>query len=79
VDREHAIAELHLSYAVALRLRDVDADDETIARALGIEPEGIAALLRIAEAKLSARLARGAEDDPPGDAVIRPASERSSL
>lgn len=65
MDREHAIGELPLSHAVALRLRDAAADDKTIAKALGIDPEGIPALLRIAEAKLSAQLARGAERGPP--------------
>lgn len=55
------MAELPLSHAVALRLRDAAADDETIARALAIEREGVPALLRIAEAKLSAELAR---EDP---------------
>jgi hypothetical protein len=71
VDREQAISELHLSHAVALRLRDAEADDKTIARALGIDPEGIPGLLRIAEAKLSARLARAAERDPPGSVPRR--------
>jgi hypothetical protein len=62
VNREQAIGELPLSHAVALRLRDAEADDETIARALGIEPEGIPGLLRVAEAKLSAELERGAAE-----------------
>jgi hypothetical protein len=66
VDRQEAIGELHLSHAVALRLRDAAADDETIAKALGIEPEGVPSLLRIAEAKLWAQLARGAEHDSTG-------------
>jgi hypothetical protein len=69
VNRERAIAELPLAHAVALRLRDAAADERTIARALGIEPEGVAGLLRIADAKLSAELARGPSDDSGPPAV----------
>jgi hypothetical protein len=61
VDREQAITELPLAHAVALRLRDAAIDDETIAKALGIEPEGVPGLMRIADAKLSAELARESE------------------
>jgi hypothetical protein len=65
MNRERAIGELPLPHAVALRLRDANADDETIAHALGIDPQGIPALLRIAEAKLSAELHRDVEQRGP--------------
>jgi DNA-directed RNA polymerase specialized sigma24 family protein len=58
VDRERALAELPVAYAVALRLRAAGADDQTIAAALGIDPAGVPALLEVAEAKLSAEMAR---------------------
>jgi DNA-directed RNA polymerase specialized sigma24 family protein len=60
MDRDHALAELPVAYAVALRLRAVGADDQAIADALGIDPAGVPALLEVAEAKLSAELARDA-------------------
>ncbi len=56
MDRAQAIAELPMPYAVALRLRDAAADQVTIARALGIEPDGVPGVLRLGEAKLSALL-----------------------
>jgi hypothetical protein len=58
MDRARAIAELPMAYAVALRLRDAAADQETIARALDIDPEGVPGVLRIGEAKLAALLDR---------------------
>jgi len=58
MDRDRALAELPLAYAVALRLRAAGADDQDIATALGIDPAGVPALLEVAEAKLSAELAR---------------------
>lgn len=71
MDRAQAIAELPMPYAVALRLCDVAADHETIARALGIEPEGVPGVLRLGEAKLSALLGENAEHDstpfPPSE------------
>ena len=51
-DRRRALATLPLADAVALRLRDAGADTKLIADALAIEPEGVANLLEIAEAKL---------------------------
>jgi len=47
-----------VAHAVALRLRAVGADDLAIAAALGIDAAGVPALLEVAEAKLSAELAR---------------------
>lgn len=64
MDRKQAIAELPFAHAVALRLRDAAADDDTIAKALGIEPEGVPGLLRIADAKLSTELVRDRGDHP---------------
>jgi len=58
MDRDRALAELPLAYAVALRLRAAGADDRAIAAALGIDPVGVPSLLEVAEAKLSAELAR---------------------
>jgi DNA-directed RNA polymerase specialized sigma24 family protein len=43
------------AYATALRLRDLGCSDEMIADRLGIEPEAVAPLLRIAVAKLTRR------------------------
>jgi DNA-directed RNA polymerase specialized sigma24 family protein len=43
------------AYATALRLRDAGCTDEMIADRLGIEPEAVAPLLRIALAKLARR------------------------
>ena len=43
------------AYATALRLRDAGCSDEMIADRLGIEPEAVAPLLRIAVAKLTRR------------------------
>ena len=43
------------AYATALRLRDAGCTDEMIADRLGIEPEAVAPLLRIAVAKLARR------------------------
>jgi DNA-directed RNA polymerase specialized sigma24 family protein len=45
------------AYATALRLRDAGCSDEMIADRLGIEPEAVAPLLRIAIAKLAHRSA----------------------
>lgn len=61
MDRDAALERLPQPYAIALRLH-AENRDEAIADLLGIAPEGIAPLLRLAEAKL-ARLVR-ADDDP---------------
>jgi DNA-directed RNA polymerase specialized sigma24 family protein len=52
VNREAALDELPESYAVALRLRDAGHDNNAIATGLGIEPESVEPLLRLANAKL---------------------------
>ena len=57
MDRTAAIAELPEAYATALRLRDEDVNDETIAVRLGIEVEAVEPLLRLAAAKLDHFLA----------------------
>jgi DNA-directed RNA polymerase specialized sigma24 family protein len=43
------------AYATALRLRDAGCSDDMIADRLGIEPEAVGPLLRIAMAKLAHR------------------------
>jgi DNA-directed RNA polymerase specialized sigma24 family protein len=43
------------AYATALRMRDAGCSDDMIADRLGIEPEAVAPLLRIAMAKLAHR------------------------
>jgi hypothetical protein len=43
------------AYATALRLRAAGCTDEMIAERLAVEPEAVAPLLRIAEAKLARR------------------------
>lgn len=55
--REDALRELPVALAAALRLREDGQDHDVIARALGIEPEGVPNLLEIAEAKLQRLLA----------------------
>lgn len=56
MDREAALLELPTAYAVAIRLRDAGAVDDSVAQALGIPTESVAGLLRVAEAKLAALL-----------------------
>jgi DNA-directed RNA polymerase specialized sigma24 family protein len=51
--RARALQRLPAAYATALRLRDVGVSPERIAQQLGIEPEGVDALLDIAETKLT--------------------------
>jgi hypothetical protein len=54
MDRETALLELATAYAVALRLHDAGAPDDSVAQALGIPIESVAGLLQVAEAKLTA-------------------------
>jgi len=54
VNRERAIEQLPETHAAALRLRARGFDDEAIADALAIPPQGIPALLRVADDKLAA-------------------------
>jgi hypothetical protein len=52
ITRDSLLRRLPLAHAVAVRLREAGADDELIAAALDIEPEGVEPLLGIAAAKL---------------------------
>jgi DNA-directed RNA polymerase specialized sigma24 family protein len=49
-----ALERLPATHAEALRLREHGETDEAIAVHLGIEPEAVAPLVRVAEAKLAA-------------------------
>lgn len=59
-----ALARLPRPYAVALRLRADGAGDALIAARVGVEPEAVGPLLRIARAKLRAMR----DSDPPAPA-----------
>lgn len=52
MNRTDAVKLLPETYARALTLRDKGCDNDTIAAALGIVPEAIGPLLRLADAKL---------------------------
>jgi hypothetical protein len=54
VGRRDALERLPLPYSTALRLRDEGVSDELIAKCVGIEPEAVGTMLRLAEAKLAA-------------------------
>jgi hypothetical protein len=58
VHRDEALEQLPAAYAIAIRLRDSGAPEETIAAALGSEPGAITALLDIADRKLAALVAQ---------------------
>ena len=60
MDRAEAVRLLPENYARALTLRDQGCDNAQIAAALGIVPQGIGTLLRLAETKLQQIL-----DNPP--------------
>jgi DNA-directed RNA polymerase specialized sigma24 family protein len=47
-----ALARLPVAYAVALRLSDLGVSTDVIAHAVGVEPEAVGPLLRLAHAKL---------------------------
>ena len=49
-----ALERLPATYAEALRLRERGETDEAIAAQLGMEPEAVEPLVRVAEAKLAA-------------------------
>jgi hypothetical protein len=62
-----ALERLPATYADALRLREHGETDEAIAARLGIEPEAVAPLVRVAEAKLAALVDRDSpEHRAPG-------------
>lgn len=52
--RNDALDRLPLPYSTALRLRDAGVEDAVIAECVGVEPEGLQALMEIARAKLVA-------------------------
>ncbi|MGV9868848.1 hypothetical protein [Rhodococcus koreensis] len=52
--REAAMERLPLPYSMALRLRAAGLSDELIAECVGVEPEAVGPMLRVAEAKLAA-------------------------
>ena len=54
MDIEAAFSRLPHTHAAALRLRARGFDEDAIAAALVLEPEAVAPLLRVAEAKLGA-------------------------
>jgi DNA-directed RNA polymerase specialized sigma24 family protein len=54
VDEVEALAKLPEAYAAVLRLRADGLDDERIAALLGLKPEGVDPLVRVARAKLAA-------------------------
>ena len=56
MDRDKALEHLPETHATALRLRSRGFDDRAIAAALAIEPEAVALLLQVADAKLDALL-----------------------
>lgn len=61
MDVEAAFRRLPETHAAALRLRARGFDHDAIATTLGLEPEAVGALLRIAEAKLAALTASTGE------------------
>ena len=58
VDRDKALAKLPTAYAEAIRLREQGIDDASIASFLGLEPEAMDSLFRLAEAKLKRLVGR---------------------
>jgi DNA-directed RNA polymerase specialized sigma24 family protein len=52
-DQQDAFDRLPEAYAAALRLRNEQCTDAEIADQLGLEPEGVATLLLLAQAKLA--------------------------
>jgi hypothetical protein len=65
MDRQTALLELATAYAVALRLHDAGAADDSVAQALGIPIESVAGLLQVAEAKLTALLGPAHPEQAP--------------
>ena len=58
VDRIEALDLLPVTHAVAIRLVDSGATEETIATALGIPPEAVGPTVEVAQAKLARLLAQ---------------------
>jgi DNA-directed RNA polymerase specialized sigma24 family protein len=63
MNHKRAPAELPEAYAAALRLRRAGVPAPQIAAELGLEPEAVAPLLRLAEAKLATLAERCASDE----------------
>ncbi len=63
MDRRQAVELLPETYASALTLRARGFDDAAIAKALLLEPEAVAALIRVAEKKLAVQLEGSEPDD----------------
>jgi DNA-directed RNA polymerase specialized sigma24 family protein len=63
MDVEAAFSRLPETHAAVLRLRGRGFDHDAIASALAVEPEAVAPLLRIAEAKLEALTAGSSRAD----------------
>jgi DNA-directed RNA polymerase specialized sigma24 family protein len=63
MERAQAIEELPEAYARALSLRDKGVGAEVIAAELGIVPEAVSSMLRLADAKL-ARLMENGDGGP---------------
>lgn len=74
MDRKRARAELPEAYAAALRLRACGVPAPQIAAQLGLEPEAVPPLLRLAEAKLAALV-----DPRPGDERTDPEARADRL
>src|SRR5262249_10148774 len=51
-ERAEALSQLPVAYAVALRLSELGVSTDVIAHAVGIEPDAVDPLLRLAHAKL---------------------------
>jgi DNA-directed RNA polymerase specialized sigma24 family protein len=61
MDRSTALDRLPEAYAAALRLQDEGHDHKAIAARLGLAPDAVAPLLRVAAAKLRTILVAGEE------------------
>jgi DNA-directed RNA polymerase specialized sigma24 family protein len=51
-ERAEALAQLPVAYAVAMRLSELGFSTDVIAHAIGVEPDAVDPLLRLAHAKL---------------------------
>jgi hypothetical protein len=71
MDLATALEELPEVHAAAIRLDRAGTDAAGIAADLGIEPEAVAPLLRVAEAKLASLLAAPAPPGEPGESGAR--------
>jgi hypothetical protein len=63
MDEESVLACLPEAYAAALRLRREGLGERAIAEQLGLEPQAVGPLLRLAEAKLAALAQRRHAED----------------